>query len=323
MLQASLSLLLAAHLLAVNVAAGGPFVCIWLARRARRGDAAADRAGRLLARWTLDGLALGVILGLALAAMLWWLDQRAFFHALATIEPRRLAFGGLEMLFFYALMAWYLAAWGRWQRGWFHALIALAAGTNLVYHFPTLFTVLAVIGERQISEPRAFVSWLTDGEVLARVMHFCLASLAVTGGALLIAARRMSVAGEASADRAAQWGAHLIFWPTLLQLPLGLWVLLSLPAPSLEALMGGDLWGTAWFALALLATLALLHQLAVAILSGVQATQMLRSVALLFVVVTLMVIARDRARRPLVERREGSAIARPSVLASETRSDFP
>src|SRR5688500_10052682 len=45
-----LSLLLAAHLLCVNVAAGGPLVAAWLDWRGVRGDEAAGRAARWLAR---------------------------------------------------------------------------------------------------------------------------------------------------------------------------------------------------------------------------------------------------------------------------------
>src|SRR5690606_37287501 len=43
------SLILGAHLLAMNVGSAGPLVCIWLHRRARRGDEAADLAGRRIA----------------------------------------------------------------------------------------------------------------------------------------------------------------------------------------------------------------------------------------------------------------------------------
>lgn len=313
MLQLSLICLLAVHLVVVNVASGGPFVCIWLAARARRGDLAADLVGRKLARWSLDALSLGVLLGISLAALLWWLDERAFFQALARIEPRRLAFGGLELLVYYLLMAWYLASWGRWLRlRWMHPLIALIAGTNLVYHFPILFTVLAIIAERgetnSVAQP--FVSWLLDPELLARVGHFCLASIAVTGAALLCLARTPAVRAEGSADRVATWGAHLMLWPTLLQLPLGLYVLLQLPERSRDALLGGDLWGTCLFAASLLAVMALLHQLGTAVIGQVRADESFKSIALIGLVVLLMVGVRERSRRPLLHRAAPQTTAR-------------
>jgi hypothetical protein len=319
--QLGLTLLLAAHLLTVNVASGGPFVCIWLARRARRGDGAADAAGRQLARWSLDSLALGVVLGVALIGLLWWWHQSAFLDALGQIPPRRLAFGGFELLFFYAMMAWYVASWGRWQRlPWMHPLIAIVAGANLVYHFPTLFTVVALLEERGAAaeSTRTFVAWLRDPELLARVAHFGLASLAVTGAALMAAAYGTNVGGDANAERVARWGAHLILWPTLVQLPLGLCVLLLLAEPARDALLGNDLWGPAMFALGLLAVLALLQQLGTAVLGRIRRTDCAKSIALLATIVLLMVGARERARQPLIDRpdRPSAQVSVNSILTS-------
>lgn len=305
--------LLAAHLLTVNVASGGPFVCIWLAYRAIRGDQAADVAGRRLARCSLDALALGVLLGVALVGLLWWSEQSSFLAALGKIAPRRLAFGGLELLVYYALMAWYVASWGRWRRAaWFHSLIALAAGTNLVYHFPTMFTVVALLEERgaRAAAERSFVAWLADAELGARVAHYGLASLAVTGAALMAAARGSSQLSDGEAERATRWGAHLILWPTLIQLPVGLYVLLMLTEPARDALLGADLWGTAMFALGLLAVLGLLQQLATAMLGRIRPADCAMTISLVVLIVLLMVGARGRARLPLVERPRDHASVR-------------
>lgn len=315
-LQAGLILLLAMHLAAVNVAAGGPFVCLWLERRARRGDRAADLAGRQLARWSLDAIAFGVLLGVALIGLFWWLNEGTFLQALGRIEPRRIAFGGVELMVYYLLMAWYLASWGTPSRGtlkkapWVHPLIAFVAGTNLVYHFPTLFIVVAIMAERgpASSTPAKFVSWLGEPELLARVGHFCLASLAVTGGALLWQAGRLAREQQqqqqpalipADIDRIATWGTHLMLWPTLAQLPLGLFVLLRITERSRDSLLGGDWAGTALFGAALLGVFALIYQLAIAVIGRVQVRDAGKQLALLGLVILLMVGARQRSRQPL------------------------
>lgn len=332
MFQLSLICLLTVHLLAVNVASGAPFVCIWLSLRARRGDFAADLVGRRLARWSLDALSFGVLLGVALGAILWWLDQGAFVQALGRIEPRRLAFGGIELLFYFVLMAWYLARWGRPTRWfWLHPLVALMAGTNLIYHFPILFTVVAMIAERagaaDTSQP--FVAWLRDPELLARVAHFCLASLAVTGAAMMMVVARSSElrTDETAANRAATWGAHCILWPSLVQLPLGLYVLLQIPERARDALLGDDLIGAAIFAIALLAVLMLLQQLATALLGHVRAVDAPKYVALLGLIVLLMVGARERSRQPLLKQpllnRAAPAPAVESATAPPTPSTPP
>ena len=55
------AVILAAHLLCVDIASAGPLVCIWLDWRGRR-DATARDAGRWLAKTSLAGLIVGGLL---------------------------------------------------------------------------------------------------------------------------------------------------------------------------------------------------------------------------------------------------------------------
>src|SRR5262245_31453896 len=71
-----MSLLLAAHLLCVNVAAGGPLVAAWLDWRGR-GDEAAGRAAKWLAGWSVIGLEAGAVLGLLIGWLKWDADYRS------------------------------------------------------------------------------------------------------------------------------------------------------------------------------------------------------------------------------------------------------
>jgi hypothetical protein len=63
--------LLAAHLVCVNVASGGPIVGAWLDWLGTRGEEAAAKAAVYLARWSVLGLVLGAILGLAMGWLKW------------------------------------------------------------------------------------------------------------------------------------------------------------------------------------------------------------------------------------------------------------
>ena len=200
------------------------------------------------------------------------------------------------------------------------------AGTNLIYHFPILFTVVAMIAERagaaDTSQP--FVAWLRDPELLARVAHFCLASLAVTGAAMMVVARSSELrTDETAANRAATWGAHCILWPSLVQLPLGLYVLLQIPERARDALLGNDLIGAAIFAIALLAVLMLLQQLATALLGHVRAVDAPKYVALLGLIVLLMVGARERSREPLLKQPLFNRAAPAPVVESPTAPPTP
>ena len=63
------TVLLAAHLLCVNVASGGPLVAAWLDWRSTRGDTAAAKGAVYLARASLLGLVLGGLLGFIIGWM--------------------------------------------------------------------------------------------------------------------------------------------------------------------------------------------------------------------------------------------------------------
>jgi hypothetical protein len=151
-----------------------------------------------------------------------------------------------------------------------------------------------------------FTAVMLEGEVLARVVHFTLASLAVTGTFMLLyALRRQSndhENGPKTDDRArvAVWGGRIALVPTLLQWPAGLYLLLQLPNPSRDALLGYDWLGTALFVSALLAAVLLMHKLAALALGQTKRKELLWAVLMMVAVVVLMVGARHRARQRAV-----------------------
>lgn len=288
--------LLALHLLCVNVASAGPLVCLWLEWREGRGDVLAGRAGRYLAQVSLQLFVVAIVLGLAIGWILWSPEYAASIRKLGS----RVHFGVAEIVFSLALMAGHFVWWRRAKdcsrrARIVRSLLPLAAGTNLLYHFPFLFVVLSriVSGTDDVSVPLTgaeFRQRMMDGEVLARTVHFWLASLSVTGLALVGCALRMSRGDEppAAVARVAQWGGRIALVPTLLQLPVGMWVLLQLDDVGQKRLMGGDAIGTALFALAVLAALLLMHQLTAVAMGNTKRGALIRSMALMFVVVLLM-----------------------------------
>src|SRR5215213_1093926 len=70
-LDIAISLLLAAHLLCVNIAAGGPLLAAWLDLRGVRGNAIAASAGRSLAGTALAALLGGGLLGFVIGWLKW------------------------------------------------------------------------------------------------------------------------------------------------------------------------------------------------------------------------------------------------------------
>jgi hypothetical protein len=296
-LELLITLLLAAHLLATNVAGAAPLVCIWLHRREMRGgDAVAGNVGRRLAADAITLFAVGMLLGVALLGVLWVQGDSRYLHALAQVPLRKYWFALAELVFSLACMGGYLFLWerARNQPNW-HALLGVLAASNTLYHFPPLMIVLSVVSVRielsqLVLDAPAFRKLLVEPEVISRAAHVWLASLAVSGIAVMGLSLRPGKLAEhaVAAARVAAGGARLALVATLLQLPLGIWVLLTLEGPARNNLMGEDLLGTGLLLISILASLGLMHALATVALGEVSRQSIVRCMLLLVLVVGLM-----------------------------------
>lgn len=308
---------MAAHLLALNVAAMGPVVCLWLHwRDGRRGDELAGCVGRRLAATSIAGLVVGTLLGGSLLAALWLADDRLFFEAAGRVPARRYWFGAAEWVFSLVCLGGYLLLWRRWpgRAGWGRLgvmwTLAVLGATNLLYHFPTLFAAIAVLeAEPARGAAPDFMSLLARGETLARLLHFALASVAVSGLVIMGDALRMRrlQADQQARRQVAAWGGRIALVPTLLQWLAGTYLLVQLPEASRAALLGGDWIGTSLFGGSLLASVALMHQLAAAAMGDASPRSILWAMTLMALTVLLMVAARQQARQALAPSRGAAA----------------
>ena len=271
MLEVCLTLILSMHLLCVNVAAAGPLVCLWLEWKEAGEDELAGRVGRFLAWASLAFLVAGGLLGLVIGILLWDDAYRVVLQRF----PARIRYGIWELLFSFALMLLHSLWWG-WARrpssahrvG--RALLPLLSGTNLMYHFPFLFVIISDVAGGFVSPESTFRQLIVDGSVAARVIHFAMAAFAVTGTTLIVATlgRSLGQLSEADGARVATWGARLALVPTVLQIPIGVWVLSELPTVAQQRLLGGDPAGTALLLISILSTVWLMHQLSALALGG-------------------------------------------------------
>ncbi|MEQ8788978.1 MAG: hypothetical protein RIC55_21885 [Pirellulaceae bacterium] len=299
-----LPLLLAAHLMCMNVASAGPLVCLWLEWKEQRGDKLAGRAGRYLAGSGVVLLLVGVLWGLGLGAVLW---NDAYLAAIKHVRSR-VEFGVAELVFSLALMVAHYVWWRMRPEcsaieRWLRMALPLAAGTNTLYHFPPLFVILSQLSAAAgpLGEPMTsaeFRARLLDGEVLARSLHFVLAAFAMCGVMLIGYALRLGRQGakDDEVQRAAVWGGWLALVPTVAQALVGLWVLLSFPEPVKMALMGQDLAATFLLGLSIISALGLMHQLAVVAFGEMQRRALVRAMVSMVVVVTLMCFTVERIR---------------------------
>ena len=294
--------LLTLHLLLVNVAMAGPFVCLWLEwRGTRRDDILAAKIGERLARDAFWALLVGGVLGAAMVGLLWISDDAAYFRGVQAVPRSRLWAALGELLFSLALMAIYTFAWNWFAKlRWLHRAIAFLAATNLAYHFPLLFGAISLLTGNPDSSSKTlssaeFRSLLFDPIVISQAVHVWLASVAVVGTLMMFYALGLRKKKNRSTDdlgptpaRVAGWGAWLALIPSVLQLLVGLWVLLELPDRSRAGLMGGNMSATIVFALGLLAALRLMHLLASIALGDRRPRQLVSAIATMGITVLLM-----------------------------------
>jgi hypothetical protein len=301
-----LVLLLALHLLLVDVAMAGPLVCIWLEWRGTRlANSASNDLARRLARVATQALVGGVLLGMILLAVRWASDDRGYFRAAAMIPASRLWFGLAELFFYLACMFAYLQFWDR-LRAWrfVHRMLAVAASSNLMLHFPALFVIISVVSRRNLigDEPldrAGYWQLLLDREVVSRVVHVWLSSMAVTGVILMALAQRIGPASDKTVgqQRLVQYGAWLALIATVLQVPVGMWVTLEMPESARESLFGGDLVASSLFGISLLLVLYMAHTLSAVVQGDSSSAHVRRTLLAAAAIVLLMVGTRWRAQQ--------------------------
>jgi hypothetical protein len=303
-IEIGLSLLLAAHLVCVNVASGGPLVGAWLDWRGTRGEEAAARAAAYLGRWSLVGLLAGAVLGVIVGWLKWdagyaslWLGPLSY----------KLYWAVVEAVFSLVLMiGWWLwlpgRAGGSGGAMAARSLIAVLAATNLLYHFPVLFSVAAHLADAgEVAGARIggaeFRRLMVMDDTPAIWIHAVLASLAMPGVMLLgLAFRRLQQGDAASALKVARWGGWWALVPSVMQLPVGLWTLMTMPTAAQSQLMGESTSGTLLFITALLASLWLLNELVHVSLGEVTRPLLVRAMAAMLVTVTLMTTMQQQTR---------------------------
>jgi hypothetical protein len=294
-------LVLTAHLLCVNVAAGGPILAVWLEWR---GDDLARRAARYLAAASLLGLLVGGLLGVLLGWLKWTPDYQSLWTGPLSYKMHWAAAELLFSLLLAGLYWWLVNRAGGSSRGarFGRGAIALLNGTNLLYHFPPLFLVasqLHTAGQTsgEVIRGAAFRQFMTSGVTPALVVHIGFASLAVAALALLGLALRAARHGDsAAASQFALWGGRWSLAASLVQLPVGLWTLATLSAVEQSRLMGNDPLATGLFLAAMLSACWLLRELATVALGETTRGAMIRAMSAMLIVVGLMAAMQQAAR---------------------------
>jgi hypothetical protein len=310
------------HLAAVGIAGFGPLAALALqARRGEGGERTPSALGRRLVGHSMAALGIGMVLGAAVLGLSCGLYSTAFLDTFRAVPPSRLWFGAGELAFYFVCLVPWWALWGRpgtryW--GWFCALLAT---TNLLYHFPPLFSALAALEGRPhlATQGSSFASLFLDAEVLARTIHHLLAGLVATGLWVMWVASRSEGPGSYLEERrpeegrrAVAFAARVALAAALSAMPAGVYLLVCLPASHRDRLLGGDPFSTVLVGGSIVAGLGLLHQLAAAAFGAAEPPEIRRAFGLLGLTVLLMVATRQSARH---RHFESIRPARPAAQA--------
>ncbi len=296
------TVLLASHLVCFNISAAVPLLCVWLAWSGwAAGDGARSRAGRQLAGDAVGALLIGGLLGGGLVALYWQAGNTRWFEVAGQLSSR-LMFGAWEFLFSLVLMTIYFLWWpsptrARWWQHACHALLAVLAATNLLYHFPPLFTILSQLRTtgfvpQRVVDSAEFRSLLVSPEVAAPTIHYWLASLATA--CVYAQCRCVGLVRPRAMTREKEerivLTARMALAVTLFQIPAGVWMVMVLHPSQQGLLLGGNLWSGAAFITALVAVFGLLHQLAAIAGGEVRRAAILKAAGLMLAVIGLMTV---------------------------------
>jgi hypothetical protein len=249
------------------------------------------------------GVAAGFLAGWILAAF----SARQYGVVLERL-PTKIWWGGWEIAFSAATLAIY-ALWWRIapprSRGTFalHTFMAVLAGTNLLYHFPPLFAIISQLAAGSdtagnVIDAAEFRRLMLQAEVMSTTIHFWGAAFVVTGVWVMACASRRSDSGDGvnPEQPVVRWGARLALLATLIQLPVGVWVLVELPTVTQQQLMGQDWLGAAMLAGSIILAIALLHHLAAAAFGTPSRKSIVWSLVLMLAIVLLMTGTLHRIR---------------------------
>lgn len=292
--------LLAIHLLAMNLASAGPLISGWLRWR---GDEFSTASGRRFIGWSIYAFLLGILTG---GLLIITIPGDSLWAALGRFPANAYWFAGAELLFSFACML--LIGWG-WRRlnKWGIAALAFISATNLLYHFPPLMAVIGKLAanpqfsEVEVIERPALLELMGRGEVMALSFHFGCSAIAVSAIALLFLVSSDQSAESPGRISVVRGAAGTAFIATLLQIPVGVWLLMSLPGTSRMALMGKSLGGSLAFMSAMVLSLILLQRLFAATLGDVERKN-LRTIVTLTCFVVLLMTASLRLSRFVVPR---------------------
>jgi hypothetical protein len=232
------------HLLPMNLVLGGGFVAAWAAFKGRRGQAGVLPWRVLvgdLARLLPPATAFTITTGIAPLLFLQVLYGQFFYTSSVLMAWSWLAVIGLLLVGYYSTYGFSLGRGSSPSPGL--ALLSAGAFSVIALIFTNNMTLMLrpeVWAALYAEDERGLHLNLADPVLWPRFLHFWIASFALTGLAVALLGRGREKGDSETGAWMKGLGLRLFSLATLVQMPSGLWLLLSLPGSVRTLFLGGS-----------------------------------------------------------------------------------
>lgn len=288
------------HILAMNVAVGGGFIAAiseYLGRKKQSKNHLdlSKSISKMLPPFT----AFTITLGVAPLLFLQVLYGNFFYTSTILIAWPWLS---IIVIFILAYYGYYLYSFS-WEKLQGKRFIVVLISSILLAVIGLLYTqniVLMLTPEKwkdmYFQNPHGTNLYFSDPTVIPRYLHFMVAAVAVAGLVVLM----WGIKKIKTDEQLGKWGIKYgILWftiPTLVNIFVGLWFLISLPKKYLMLFMGENIYATVYFLIALVAMFVSLIMMFLAYNSTKPIAKIMIGKTFLLLTIVMMVLMRHELR---------------------------
>lgn len=293
------------HILAMNVAVGGGLIAAVTEFIGKKKNSQNHfELSRSISKMLPPFTAFTITLGVAPLLFLQVLYGNFFYTSTILIAWPWLS---IIVIFILAYYGYYLYSF-RWEKLEGKRFIVVLISTLLLAVIGLIYTqniVLMLTPEKwkeiYFNNPHGTSLNLSDPTVIPRYLHFMVAALAVAGLVVIMWGIKKIKINESLGKWGIRYGILWFIVPTLLNIIIGLWFLISLPKNSIMLFMGENIYATVYFMIALLAMFVSLILMFVALNSAKPLAKIIIGKVFLLLTIVMMVLMRHELREAYLQ----------------------
>ncbi len=293
------------HILAMNVAVGGGLIAAVTEFLGKKNNSQNHfELSRSISKMLPPFTAFTITLGVAPLLFLQVLYGNFFYTSTILIAWPWLS---IIVIFILAYYGYYLYSF-RWEKLEGKRFVVVLISALLLAVIGLIYTqniVLMLTPEKwkeiYFNNPHGTSLNLSDPTVIPRYLHFMVAALAVAGLVVIMWGIKKIKINESLGKWGIRYGILWFIVPTLLNIIIGLWFLISLPKNFIMLFMGENIYATVYFMIALLAMFVSLILMFVALNSAKPLAKIIIGKVFLLLTIVMMVLMRHELREAYLQ----------------------